>query len=74
VTNNDGFYSALKGDRGLVFVNGIELDGVEWVNVKQGIARYAPRPARTMKGKRNDEIYTRIVRGSMRFEATNHDL
>lgn len=46
-----------------VFVNGNEIDGVNYADTKLGFVIYSPRPYRMAKGK--DYVYTRKLRGTV---------
>lgn len=61
------FHSASDG-RGIrrAFINGIPIKNVKWANEEQGLICYMPLPVKI--NKRKGEIYTRLLRGTVRVE------
>ncbi len=64
------FHSA-KDDKGYreVFVNGNPISNVLWANEERGLVCFAPFPVQI--NKRKGEIYTRLLRGSVKVEFVN---
>lgn len=57
-----------KGRR-RIYVNGNLINHVIWANEEQGLICYLPHPFKVNKKK--DQVYTRLLRGSVRVEMIN---
>ena len=66
------FHSASDG-KGLrhVYVNGNRIECVRWANEAQGLVCFMPHRRLTKKDRRKGEIYTRLLRGTVRVEFIN---
>lgn len=66
------FHSANDG-KGLrhVYVNGNRIECVRWANEAQGLVCFMPHRRLTKKDRRKGEIYTRLLRGTVRVEFIN---
>ena len=68
----NAFHSANDG-KGFrrVYINGNQIDHVLWANEEQGLVCFMPHRRLTKKDKRKGEIYTRLLRGTVRVEFIN---